>query len=213
MDSFGAHLAYPTTEVRWFQEGELPSQWLPWFEGCPGPWRDEPPRADFYLIARETDGLGVKIRQGRMEIKLRQESWGILQLNNHIRGVVEHWHKWSFEIVDIHDLPAGIDGSDLNWTKVRKLRRLRRYQLSRTGELEPLPENTYPPDLCEVELTKVWIGEQPWWTLAIEAPGSKKSSHEVLTATSHQLFSLERAPMLPAKYSFGYPHWLARLKA
>lgn len=212
MNSFEPHFVLPTTEVRWFHEGEIPSSWLPWFEGFPGPWQDEPPRTDSYLIIRDTDSLGIKIRQGRLEIKQRLESWDVLKLNDHVRGLVEHWIKWSYEIVESNDLPAELDQAESNWINVHKLRKLRRYQLGREGQLVSLPESVYPPDLCEVELTNVWIGQQPWWSLAFEAPGAKQSSHKVLTTISRQLFGLEGTPKLLASNSYGYPRWLASLK-
>jgi hypothetical protein len=210
MNSFEPYFVLPTTEVRWFQEGELPPSWLPWFEGCPGSWLDEPLRTDSYLIIRDTDGLGVKSRQGRLEIKQRQESWGILQLKNHVQGLVEHWIKWSFEITGGEDLPAGFERPESNWASVHKVRKLRRYQLKDDGQLLPLPEGVNPANLCEVELTKVWMGEQPWWSLAFEAPGDKQASRETLLAVSRQLLGLEGAPELGPSNSYAYPNWLAR---
>lgn len=209
MNSFEPHFVLPTTEVRWFHEGELPPPWLRWFEGCPGPWIDEPPRTDSYLIIKDTDGLGVKFRQGRLEIKQRQKSWGILHLNNRAQGLVEHWIKWSFEIAGSPDSPAGLIRPESNWTEVQKLRKLRRYQLRDNGQLVPLTEEANPPNLCEVELTKVWIGEQSWWSLAFEAPGDKGASREVMLAVASQLFGLEGTPILNAPNSYGYPRWLA----
>lgn len=209
MNSFEPHFVLSTTEVRWFHEGDLPLSWLRWFEGCPGSWTDEPPRTDSYLIIKDTDGLGAKFRMGRLEIKQRQESWGILQLNDPVQGLVEHWIKWSFEIAGSADLPAGLVRPESNWADVQKLRKLRRYQLKNNGQLVPLLGEANPPNHCEVELTKVLIGGQPWWSLAFEAPGDKGASHEVMLAVASQLLGPERAPELIASNSYGYPRWLA----
>jgi hypothetical protein len=144
-----------------------------------------------------------------LEIKQRLESWGNLQFKDHVQGLVEHWVKWSFELAGSTELPAGFVRRESNWAEVHKLRKLRRYQLKDDGQLVPLTDEANPPDLCEVELTKISNGEQPWWSLAFEAPGEKQASYKVMCAVASQLFDLEGAPELNTSNSYGYPRWLA----
>ena len=203
--------AIPTTEVRWFHQGDLPSSWLLWFESFPDPVQDEPVRTDKYLLIGELDELGIKIRQGRLEIKQRLGDLGVVQISDRVEGLVEYWMKWSFEVAENEDYLSYLDLSGPNWTSVHKRRKLRRYQMSKNGQVLAVSDTLIPPDSCEVELTEIWSREQSWWSLAFEAAGEIQTSKEVLMTISRHLIEVEGAPKLTAKNSFGYPKWLVEL--
>jgi hypothetical protein len=201
----------PTTEVRWFHQGDLLPSWLSWFERFPDPGHEEPVRIDKYLLINDSDGLGIKIRQGRLEIKQRLGSLGVVQISDHVEGLVEYWMKWSFEVAENEDYLSYLDLPGSNWTSVHKRRKLRRYQLRENGQVLPVSDTLIPPDSCEVELTEIWSQEQSWWSLAFEAAGEFQSSQDVLMTISRHLIEIEGAPKLTAKNSFGYPKWLVEL--
>ncbi|NIV28827.1 MAG: hypothetical protein GWN58_04720, partial [Anaerolineae bacterium] len=62
---------YPTLEARWFMRGSIPHEVREWFaRGEPAPIH-EPPRMDHYLRLQRSNALGIKLREGRLEIKQR----------------------------------------------------------------------------------------------------------------------------------------------
>ena len=60
----------PTTEIRWFFAGDVPAAVGAWF-GRAVPAAEPPAaRRDYYLQqAERRDDLGVKLREGRVEVK------------------------------------------------------------------------------------------------------------------------------------------------
>jgi hypothetical protein len=60
-------------EVRWFLTGPVSSQARTWFDGLPGEnVKQSYPRQDIYLVIPNRDDLGLKVREGRLEIKTRE---------------------------------------------------------------------------------------------------------------------------------------------
>ena len=72
-----------TAEVRWFYRGPLPAAVRAWFEARGSRMAYQAPRRDRYL-GLPGDALNVKLREGRIEIKLRQRQGEVLPL--HPRG-------------------------------------------------------------------------------------------------------------------------------
>ena len=60
---------FPTIEVKWFFRGAVPSGIWEWICLHGHDWEKQPPRIDNYLQITEGDSLGVKLREGRIEIK------------------------------------------------------------------------------------------------------------------------------------------------
>jgi hypothetical protein len=65
---------FPTTEVRWFTQGVIPSEVLRWFHEERKAFEEQPLRVDYYLRIVEGESLGVKLREGRLEINNGRES-------------------------------------------------------------------------------------------------------------------------------------------
>ncbi|MGL4619835.1 MAG: hypothetical protein ACRCZS_12370, partial [Chroococcidiopsis sp.] len=61
-------------ELRWFISGELPLEVSSWFEQdkLGGQLQAPETREDVYLYVPECEYMGLKLRQGRLEIKWRQ---------------------------------------------------------------------------------------------------------------------------------------------
>jgi hypothetical protein len=111
---------FPTAEVRWFGPGAIPPAIRNWFRSGERQPLAEPVRVDHYLCLPGIDALGVKIRQGRIEIKQRTSQQGIVQFQERIAGLVEHWLKWSLELaVDDAAITAELT-SQPDWLAVQK---------------------------------------------------------------------------------------------
>ena len=64
--------------------------------------------------------------------------------------------------------------------------------------------------MCTVELTEVAEGEEPWWTLGLEAAGAPATLRRTLAATAALLFSspLPDGLRLHITDSMTYSEWL-----
>ncbi len=80
-------------------------------------------------------------------------------------GRLESWDKWSFPFGPLGQGGAGLAG----WRPVRKL--IRRFGLASGHHGLGVPEPGARAG-CEVELTEVRVGREPWWTLGFEATGA-----------------------------------------
>ncbi len=204
---------HATTEIRWFRAGLVVPSVRKWFESCPGQIADQPPRTDYYLVLGGTRSLGIKMREGRLEIKSRQQELGRASLGERVSGMLEEWLKWSFELLDPRSDPSSITQPDSNWIGVHKTRRLRRYGRSDDESFSPVPVDTFPPQGCDVELSMVRIHDQVWWTLAFESFGPPADRQQFLMDLASQLFEKDPTLELAALDSFGYPRWLAQYNA
>ena len=202
---------YNTIESRWFSLGEVPVALLNWFNACPGTVEHQPLRRDLYLPLGEGDGLGVKVRDGDLEIKQRRQQHGQIQLSGTVFGLVEEWTKWRFPLAE-PETPILNSGSDA-WLAVDKQRQLRRYQVSASQEVKPAAPETTIYAGCEVEFTVLWAGGRLWWTVAFEAFGESAGNHARLMTVAKTLLAELTPGLLSAANSYGYPHLLAGLAA
>ena len=195
-----------TLELRWFGPGAVPAPVQNWFDALPGPVAEEAHRHDCYLEAETTPSLGVKLRDGALEIKQRLGRAGTTIVAAHCAGRPETWRKWRFQLARPPPSTAGDEG----WIDLAKARLLRQFQL-RDGLPEPSSAPA-PETACLAELTRIELDGEPWWTLAFEAPASAGPAEALLLPVAHGLLTQDRAPELPAQSCFGYPQWLARLR-
>ena len=118
-----------TAELRWFNLGPLPQAIAAWFAHPKLGQYQQPPthREDNYLYLPNQDHVGIKTRQGQLEIKLRQAQLEKLPLGVCGWGWAEQWIKWRGENQSEEKLPDPV--SEGIWLKVEKTRSQRQYQL------------------------------------------------------------------------------------
>jgi len=201
---------YNTVETRWFGRGKALTTVLNWFNACPGTVEQQPLRQDHYLPLGEGAGLGVKVRDGGLEIKQRQRQYGLVPLSRSVSGLVEGWTKWRFPLAE-PESPVIDNGSGAAWLAVDKERQIRRYQVSASQDIQPAAPETTISAGCEVEFTVLQAGGDLWWTVAFEAFGEGTGNHARLMTVANTLLA-EMAPgLLSSDDSYGYPHLLAGL--
>jgi len=201
---------YATAEVRWFYHGPLPAAVRAWFEARGSRMAYHAPRRDRYL-GLPGDSLGIKLREGRVEIKQRQRQGEFLRLHPQVTGVLEYWQKWSFALADPAAAPPGISATDSFWLAVDKHRGLARYRVAGNEPPMAVAPDVYPVQGCEVELVELYANGQAWWSLCFEAFGQGRALPEALLATARQFLGGAEPPHLDAGDSYGYPRWLAVL--
>jgi hypothetical protein len=197
-----------TVEVRWFFQGTISPQVQAWFHGGQGQAAPAQARVDHYLRIADGDALGIKLREGRIEVKQRERQLGTVPLQARVSGVVEHWRKWSFPLTRRKGAALDTPVPALGWVGVHKERQLSRYRITSDRGLVAVSPAQYPDQGCDLELTKVFACGSEWWTLGFEAFGAETNLQDLLSFTAGQLLAATEPPLLAAQDSYGYPRWL-----
>jgi hypothetical protein len=188
-----------TCEMRWFFDGPLPDEATRWFEGgAAAPWRD-----DRYLVLPGVADMGIKRREGRLEIKGRTVVLGNHRIAPAIEGVAERWCKWSYD-------PAIESFLGRATIVVGKCRVQRYFLLSSDGSAQETAQRDLARRGFSVELTRIRLAGADHWSLGVEAaPDDGTLLDDLLRALADVLrgFPLPLPPMR----SRSYPGWLMDL--
>lgn len=196
-------------EIRWFNSGKIPENIQYWFkQNCLSTsTKLAEKREDVYLYTPKCDYLGIKLRQGGLEIKWRYPEISAINFGSLVEGNIEKWKKWrcldsteeSFSLEQISENPV--------WVKVRKVRYLQRYQIQ-----DKLPQAVSSDvninNCCSLELTNIEINCNEYWSLALETSGEDCDFKDNLHVMAD--FLLKRYSFMPLKAqdSYGYPRLL-----
>lgn len=204
-----------TAEVRWFYRGTLPEEILRWFQQDQLGEHLAPPeeREDWYLYSPENDYMGIKLRQGRLEIKWRIAELGVVHFGDSVEAKAEKWGKWLCEDPTAQSFqPTDVMGEKA-WIGVKKVRWQRQYQVLPGKPITAVPVNESIDQGCTVELTQLSINGDTWWSLAFEAVGEDDKLMDTLQAIANWVFKTYSGLELQAEDSFAYPRWLSILSS
>lgn len=196
---------FPTAEVRWFLEGPVPGDARAWFRAVAGAPEVEA-RTDRYVRPTSPDGLGVKWREGKLEIKRRAEVVGEERFHVVVAGRVERWRKWSFPLAPPAELaqPAG------DWIAVAKRRQVRYFAAEPDG-VRWLALGEQSAQACGLELGEVRVGDVVWWSVCLEAFGPDEAALvERLRRVAAHVVAVAEPPALGAEHARSYPAWLVQ---
>ena len=203
----GNNVMWPTAEARWVFTGVIPEAVLSWFVSDFPMLEEQSTRIDCYLLVRDTDGLGVKHREGRIEVKQRYGQPMSIAFAPHAAGVVELWRKWGFGLAEYAASGETLERQD-EWIFVQKSRLVRNYLVESANTLVAAPRSLSPVRECSVELTQVLVEDQAWWTIGFEAMGLERLLVENLTIAARHLLVGPDILDLGLENSYGYPRWL-----
>ena len=198
-----------TAEIRWFIPGRGFGKVLEWLRAKEGLYQEEPPRTDLYLKFPGGHDLGVKLRQGRIELKKKLIHHGQYDREG-ISGKIESWIKWS--IVGEEGLSPGNDifGDATHWLPIQKTRYLKKHAIS-GDKLSPFPREGFPEKGIAIELSVLEALGQDWWTFGLECFGNTGEVHPDLTKHLHHLTEGFPVGILSAEQSMGYPEWIGQI--
>lgn len=202
---------FSTVEARWFYPGSIPGDVLAWYHYGERAPEAQPMRIDYYLRLTDHDDLGIKLREGRIEIKQRAEQYGVECLHARVHGLVEGWRKWSFGVNDMGGGLSDLTGPRPAWIAIRKARRLRRYQVTDAGDVIATATAEMTPQGCHIELAELIIRNEPWWSLAFETFGPAAALHATFTHVAQHVLHGDAVPSLDAEHSYGYAQWMTNL--
>jgi hypothetical protein len=197
---------FPTVEVRWFNKGVVTPRVLNWFQQDKGKIEKQPARIDYYLRVADGGSLGIKLREGRIEIKQRYHQEGVVRFHERVAGQVEHWHKWSFELAERSKVGMAIPAS--SWVEVEKKRIIQRYRITNQGNTEVVSVRAYCDWGCDLELTSINVEGEQWWSLGFESFGDETAIRAGLILVVRKVLAAEEPPAFNAEDSYGYPKWL-----
>lgn len=176
-------------EIRWFGEGSIPLKLQHWSEELG--MIAQPVRADHYFIHNGGKALGIKWREGSLQIKERIGK-------NEKR--FENYQKWSFELAD------GNVKKDLEkhkkWSTISKKREMAKWAV-KGKNFSRIEIGEEVESGVEIELSAVVINNNLWWTMAYEATGGQ----QVLEAALEQF----QPPHINNSLCMGYSEWILRI--
>jgi hypothetical protein len=223
----GVRVPSSTLEIRWFFSGSLEqsgSGMEVWFrtrpryggsgQATPIAWDPTPPawRQDRYLLVPGSDDMGIKWREGRLEIKGLTCTLGPQVFAPGIAGECQHWLKWSYagDAIDrrFHDLFE--NGTARGVVAVEKRRLQRRLNLGPAGIVDEVRPDDGRERGINIELAEIRVPGPPahlHWSLAFEAFPSDQVSESFAQIVAGFLAGCPALP-LSADESMSYPRWL-----
>ncbi|HEY9850729.1 MAG TPA: hypothetical protein V6D28_14780 [Leptolyngbyaceae cyanobacterium] len=200
-----------TTEMRWFYPGTLPGEIRDWFvSDTLGKYVTSPEkREDIYLYLPNCKYMGIKLRQKRIEIKLRKSELGVLSFGDRYQGKAEKWIKWSCEDPANESLISPDAMAKAPWLTVEKLRWQHLYQVSKDTPLKTLPVDEKFSQGCYVEITQINITDKVWWSMAFEVFSQEGKLLENLKNVADFVFQSYPGADLKVENSYAYPKWLS----
>lgn len=193
-------------EVRWFFASKL-NPLDPLFHNAV----ETPTRTDWYAFPCH-EGSGIKIREEKLETKLRHTQFGPQSFGT-VEGVVEGWKKWSFPCSP-DDIPTDSILSTAGWIAVKKTRFLRIFSVDGAGATErtATSDRSWPENGTLLEYTEIQAGELQWWTIGLESFGDSAALFRNLNVTATLVFNqYDHNSVFTIHNSFAYPTWLQQV--
>jgi hypothetical protein len=198
-----------SAEIRWFYPGSLPKLMLRWFAA--DRMLSPATRTDRYLVFPGCESVGVKVREGRFEIKALKGASETVRFSTGISARTDCWVKWSYGKESVKPWIEALLGEHDGWIDVTKARYLRKYSLD-GGEILEVDAEELLDRGCNVELTRVSTRDRAWWSLAFEAFGSPDLIRgDLQKVVGHFFTDHPPAKRFEAMNSCSYPVWLASL--
>lgn len=187
-----------TWEVRWFLDGAAPARVVERFAGERGQ------RRDTYLIIPNANELGIKLREGRLEVKGRLRSESERAFAPAARGQFELWSKWSYDA-------EGWQTASIPQVQVGKTRYERHYVACSDGTFERRTQNAAEEASVHVEVAQLRVGSRSFWSFGLEYLAKDGELPVQLPGLVTDVVS-ELQLELPAAECVSYPGWLVRLQ-
>lgn len=197
---------YKSKEIRWFSNHEE-KQITNWFDSKGMSFEKVNSRTDFYLPLKRKNDIGIKLREGNIEVKHRIPKPELHNLSKHAVGYIEDWIKWSFAAADNDRLSNLIIHEKAHdWFEVYKERMGVKLTHDLNGNTILVKIGQRVDYACQIEYTRLMIGEIEYFTFGMEWFG------EVHIQPDKSLISaILGNTQLPLNESKGYAQFLAEL--
>ncbi len=195
---------FHSAEIRWFSDEAEAMETI--FRNLPfqnprhgnDTFPPQPERTDYYLKTGLLS-IGIKVREGNHEIKLKSDKNEFVQEI----GNIEHWSKWSSS--EELNILNTIDNALLaDWIAVNKKRFLKVYEVKKDKSVDYTTE--FVDDGCGVEFTKLTVDGDTYYSFGMEAFCTFNSGVDNLAATWNAL-GLKRS-LFRGLRCMSYPEFL-----
>jgi len=205
-----------TAEVRWFFPGSPPEKVWRWFRRG-DLWAPQPTRVDEYLVLPGCEMAGVKLREGRFEVKALTSLPVATEYPGGVRGYREVWVKFSTCASSSAEVRSFLVAPGDEWLRIAKRRTLRGLSLDDVVDEGDPREVDARGDRsrrgCCVEITELEVlapRSSSWWTLGLEGFGESGEVMECLDRGARFVFGAAATPIrLDLDSSLSYVRWLA----
>lgn len=199
---------YKSKEIRWFSHLEDEAM-INWFEENGFSFENANARTDYYLPLRDQNDIGIKLREGNIEIKQLISRSEKEKLAKSVKGHFEHYIKWSFTSAEEDPLfQEIIEEEKYHWLAVRKERIGFKLKENKNGSIIRVKMDEYPDYGCQVEYTRLKIKDDLWYTLGLEWFGDKDLKFDF--SLLKNIFGNDP---LKAENSMGYAEFLNRFQS
>ena len=209
---------YPSIEVRWFFQQE-PTLILNQLNALVATaeannndtlkFKEHWERSDYYLAVNGFPKMSYKIREGKSEIKVLDESFGVRKFAQSAEGIVEKWIKWSPALKDPHATPADIFRNPELFLEIKKERLLLKYEITPERRISKVdPRRNDLKNGCQVELTKIEYNREVYFSFGLEALGEDSLLMDNFNIVTEMTFKKINDARLKVGNSYGYPTFL-----
>lgn len=192
---------FSSIEIRWFRRQPMPLL-FDWFHDNGANWEDTSERVDYYQALPRED-LGIKLREGSVESKLRVKDPVAFTLQEGYEGFRDEWEKFSFRIsADDRESPEILrDGYPRKWIAVRKRRMGIKATRANDG-WELLPMSQFPANGIQLEYTEIEKEGIVYFSFCLESFGDNCPALESWS------LPLPSEVQLTSAESYSYPRFL-----
>jgi hypothetical protein len=173
-------------------------------------------KPDVYLLVPGYADMGIKWREGQLQIKGLKSPLGTQLFNGRRQGRVERWIKWSYEGEPIQLAFAqwfrDVGGAGPRVIEVFKTRCLRKARIDpQSGQAREVNADEHIERGCALEVSDLRVGADSYCSIAFEAFPDDSAMHADFTSFVNSF--LENLPdvALSESNSMGYPAWLHTL--
>lgn len=223
MTTTGVASPFTSCEVRWFLDDDstLHTEIRRWFTEFapfskeagvePPAWQDRlDGKPDAYLLLPGYADMGIKWREGTLQIKGRVDELGPQTFAKRHEGRVERWIKWTYE--ELPPAYRSIPDPDLAASRatvsVYKKRALRMFRLNDQNEPTETPLGEFLERGLGFEIADLEVDDQRYCSVAFEAFPDDELMPEQFVSTVGRLLEGLEDDRLTIEQSTSYPFWL-----
>ena len=204
-------------ELRWFFLGQIRSDVEKWFQKdrFGKHLHQKMKRQDLYFPVKGADHLGVKLSRGKLDLKIRLDSQGVVGSKGEVKGVAEYWKKmsWAYSPTLKNDVWKAFSSIEFDDRIVVEKERFQRKFKIKNDSLEPIKVSERHEKACALEITKLTvlsdaISERYWWTIALEVFGETAEAYEHLHESIDWVFKDYPEPKPQTEQTYAFPRWV-----
>jgi len=189
----------------WVEDGAVDPRWIGRLGGMP----------DVYLIVPGASDMGIKWREGQLQIKGLEGALGTQKFAGLHEGKVERWIKWSYEGKSIETAFTPWFTKSYSVARIIEVHKTRCLRKVRISPFAPTPiemDSKSPVDRGgALEVTDLRVNDRAYTSIAFEAFPNDSGMHSDFTGFVNRFLGTLHGVDLDESTSMSYPAWLQTL--